>query len=411
MKGFIARCAALILCSSMVAQELPGGLSAAVPGAEATYNSEHYRFVYPSDLRESREILEAFEALRSSIDEVFRFENAGEPLNVLVCPDKAAFDTYIAGILGDTRNQYLFLKYSDPAASHLVVYPAEGKTGYSAFAGPALNRQLYLQYLYSRVSEPPLWIRDGFQAYFENAVYDPETGSVTTGSYSPWLETSKALAADQSRKITPSRIIEALTASFETADFYPQAWSLVSFFMATEKAGYQRFINESLVLLVPPGSASVNTHSQADNTALISLRFAKLFNAETVERDFVAWLTGRKTYAQMLQSGMNLYSSGDFSGAREEFKQAHAVHSGDPMLLYYRGLVEYAAKNYVLAGDWYRKALMAGAESSTVNWALALNAIALGNSEEARNFLETARTVNPARYGDKAGRLLNSLPK
>ncbi len=377
----------------------------------ATAATKHYSIEYPADLGEADAAFASFEAIRTAIDEVFRFSDGGALGNIVICRDKAAFDAYVSGILGETRNQYLFLKYADPGDSRLILYPVSGKTGYEAFAGPALNRQLFLQYLYGRIAEPPLWVRDGFQAYFENAAYDPATGIVSTGAYSPWLETAKNLAADPARAIPPADLLAALTGRYDSADFYPQAWSLVRFMLMTEKGEYQRFLHDAFVLLDLTEDGGYNAAKQADNTALVTARFARLIDPAAAKRDFDSWIASRLTYNQMLQAGMDAYSSGAYGRARSAFSEAATVHPDDPMLLYYRGLVEYADKKYAEADEWYRKALKAGAETSTVNWALALNALADTRNGEARLYLETAKSANPARYGEKADKLLNSLPK
>ncbi len=384
---------------------------ACVSAAAEILETDHYSIEYPEGFQGMEEASRGFEAIRSSFDELFRFAGGGSLGKVLVLADKAAYDEYLAGIIGTPRNQYLFLKYADPEASRLVLYPAQGKSGYAAFSGPDLNRQLLLQYLYRRINEPPLWIREGFQAYFENLVYDPSSGTLSTGGYSPWLETAKNLASDGSRYLSPEDVLSALAAQYESAAFYPQAWSLVKFFLSTERGDYLRFLHESFVLLDSAGGEGRNLLSQAENTDLVLERFARFTGPSGAERDFTLWLERQKTYAQMVQEGMDAYSAGSWAQARASFAAAFAVHPEDPMPLYYRGLTEYAAKEYAEADRWYKKALEAGAEPSTVNWALGLSAMAEGRNAEARAYLTTAKTANPARYGERADKLLKSLPK
>jgi len=81
------------------------------------------------------------------------------------------------------------------------------------------------------------------------------------------------------------------------------------------------------------------------------------------------------------------------------------------MLSYYSGLVAYAEKDWAAAAIWYGTALKNGADASTVNWALGLNAYADKKYAESRIYLETAKAANPARYAEKADRLLSSMPK
>lgn len=395
-KTFVALSLALLACSTAAAE---------------TLETDHYALEYPQGFQGIEEASRGFEAIRLSFDGLFRFAESGSRAKVLILEDKASYDEYIAGVIGAARNQYLFLKYPDSEASHLVLYPAQGKTGYAAFAGPDLNRQLLLQYLYQRVNEPPLWIREGFQAYFENLAYDPASGTVSTGSYSPWLETAKTLASDASRYLAPEALLSALAAQYESAVFYPQAWSLVKFCLSTERGDYLRFLHEAFVLLDTAGGKGRNILTQAENTELVRERFLRLLGPSRGEEDFTLWLERQKTYAEMVQEGMDAYSSGSWAQARSSFAAAFAVHPEDPMPLYYRGLTEYAAKEYAEADRWYMKALEAGAEPSTVNWALGLSAIAEGRTADAKKYLNTAKEANPARYGERADKMLKSLPK
>ncbi|HPX48185.1 MAG TPA: hypothetical protein PK408_08290, partial [Treponemataceae bacterium] len=133
-----------------------------------------YTITYPADFVGIEEFGTACNTLRLAFTEVFHFnpDTAERTYRIRVLPDKASFDAYVISRIGETRKQHVFLRYNKPELSELVVYPEPGASGFRAFSGPSLNRQLFLQYLYSYVAEPPVWIRDGFQAYFENLQVD-----------------------------------------------------------------------------------------------------------------------------------------------------------------------------------------------------------------------------------------------
>lgn len=395
--------------------------------AEATYTAGHYSFTYPESFVGIEAVAESFNAYWSAFNEVFRFNPApGSRINrVVILGDKAAFDAYLTERIGDKRNEYIFLKYAKPELSELVLFTdpnsSDSKSsdprssdprsvpGPAAFYGPVLNRQLFLQYLYSYVSEPPLWIRDGFQAYFEKLTYNPETRTVASGGYSPWLEAAKNLEADPARKLDTAAILSAVTGSYEAARYYPQAWAFVSFLLNTEKGDYQRFVSEACILL--EGAEAYNTEAQQANTDLVKNRFSRFNTAEKSDADFVLWLSGQHTFAELLQSGVSLYNAGNYPAARPILLEAVKIRSEDPILSYYLGLTAYAEKDYPTADLWYQKALKNGADPSTVNWALGLNAFASKRYAESRVYLETAKSVNPARYAEKAAKLINSMPK
>lgn len=379
--------------------------------AETTYDSGRYSFSYPEAFTGIEETAKSFNALWNGFNAIFRFNpEQGDSLNrVVILADKTAYDAYIQERIGETRSQYLFLKYSKPELSELVLYPQDSLSGYAAFAGPSLNRQLFLQYLYSYVSEPPLWIRDGFQAFFENVSYDARSDVLSTGSVSPWLETAKNCAKDNTRRLGSEAIITATLGDYETARFYPQAWSLASFFVTTENPEYQRFIHEACILLAADGSYNVKT--QKENTLAISGRFTRFYSGEKTDADFSVWLAGQHTFNDLVQMGVTSYNEGQFTQAGKTLREALEIRGEDPLVCYYLGLVAYSEKDYGTADQWYRKALEAGGETATIHWALGLSAYADKRYAESRVYLDTAKSANPARYGAKAAELINSLPK
>ena len=122
-------------------------------GAETnqTYTSGHYAFTIPESYTGIEETAGALNAFWNAFNEYFRFDpKATEGMNrVVILADKNAFDAYLKDRIGETRNQCVFLKYGKRELSELVLYPQSSASGFKAFEGPSLNRQLFLQYLYS----------------------------------------------------------------------------------------------------------------------------------------------------------------------------------------------------------------------------------------------------------------------
>ena len=379
--------------------------------AEQTWTSGHYSFTAPDGFTARDETAQAFNAIRTAFDEVFRFDSGSDaPVSrIVILADKAAFDTYVSARIGESRNQFLYLRYSDAAKSELVVYPLNVASGYAAFAGPTLVRQLFLQYLDQSVAEPPLWIRDGFQAYFENLVYDENSKKISFDANAPWLETAKIQHGEPARLLEPADILSAVTGSFDSVRFYPQSWAFVSFLVGSENPEYQRFLHECALLLTDGGTR--NGKTQADNTALLEARFVRFNDAEKASKDYAVWLSGQHTFNELVQIGVSAYNAGNYTDARSTLAKAQVLRNADPLVAYYLGLVAYAQKEYKVADGWYRKALESGGDVSTVNWALGLNAYADKRFAESKVYLETAKSANPARYEKKVSDLVSSMPK
>ncbi len=370
-----------------------------------------YRFILPDARPDAGEIVPVVIAFRSAFDGMFAFDGSAEthPCTVRVLENREEFDKYLSSRIGETREQYVFLKYGRPELSELILYPTPGKTGFEAFAGPALNRQLFLQYLYSFVLEPPLWLRDGFQAWAERMSWNARDGKVEIAAYSPWLESAKARRSSESDRLSVEALLSATTGSYESARMYPQSWALVAFLTQSDLPGYRRFLHETFVLL--QGSGKYNGESQQGNTDLVRKRFLRHVSYESAERDFAEWLGSRETYSDMVQKGVAEYTAGNHAEAERKLTEALEIRPDDPVLPYYLGLVAYATGKYPEARAWYERAISFGADIAAANWALALNALAARDYDSAKGYLETARATNTEKYGERAERYLRSLPR
>jgi len=383
----------------------------AAPVASSPLVLGHYSITVPDGYAKTQELAEAFNAFWAAFNEVFRFnpDTNGRKCNIVILPNKAAFDAYISERIGESRDQYVFLKYANPDVSQLVLYPNGTAEGYAAFAGPALNRQLFLQYLYGFVAEPPVWVRDGFQAWFERLTWNPTTKAIDASGYPAWLETAKRQAADPALRTSIGQILAAVTGAYDSARLYPQEWAFVAFLLSSETPIYQRFGHDTCVLL--EGETGYNAESQQQNTDRIRNRFARYQSEISADADFARWLGGQKTFNELLQAGVSAYNGGNFSDANKQLLAAYAVRGTDPMVLYYLGLLAYSEKRYAEADAWYQKSLAAGGETSTINWALGLSAYADKRFAEAKRFIDMASSSNAARYGEKAKQILKSMPK
>lgn len=381
-------------------------------GAEKALVSGHYTIYYPDSFNRPEEVARVCNAIREHFNIVFRFNpDPNRTANTLrILESKAAYDAYLAGRIGESRDDYIFLRYSRPDLSELVLFVnAPFESSDMPFSGPSFIRQLFQQYLYSHVAEPPLWIRDGFQAWFETTRWDSASGTVVQSEGTAWLESAKRLNTDPGRTLGIRRILEARTGSFEPAQLYPQAWAFTAFLMQSEDPLWQRRLWEALALLET--GAAWNRDSQETNTTRIAGRMLRQLDEAEAEAAFSRWLAEQQTFNELMQAGVAAYNAGNYPLARTTLMKASIRSARDPLLNYYLGLVAYSEKDYSTADVWYRQALQYGADPATVNWALALSAWADRRWSDARPLLETARSLNPARYAERADTLLKNIPE
>ena len=371
------------------------------------YRCGNYRFTYEDHELDIESIGTSFMALRAHFTELCGFDPDPEVhfASVRILPDRSSFDRYLESRIGETRNQYVFLKYGKPELSELVLYPVGEEKGYEAFAGPSLNRQLFLQYLYGYVLEPPVWLRDGFQAWVENLSVDDGDQD----GYSPWLETAKNYAMDPEKSLPVRSILLAETGTYEAARLYPLSWALVAFFLQTERTGYRRFLHETFAVLESPDG--YNRRTQEENTRVVHERFDRTARFASADEDFMNWISGQKTFTELLNAGVAAYTSGRYAEAEKNLVHATELQKNDPLPFYYLGLSAYASGDHDDARMWYLRALDNGADAATVHWAISLTAYAVKDWQVARLYMEKARELNPSRYAEKAENLLRSMPE
>lgn len=378
-------------------------------GETLTSVTGNYRFTYSDPSLDIEDVGRSFMLLRESFSELCGFDPDPDkyPAHIRILPDRAAFDEYLVSRIGETRNQFVFLKYGRPELSELVLYPSAEGNNYQSFAGPSLNRQLFLQYLYSYVLEPPLWLRDGLQAWVETLTI--ENNEIVQSGYSPWLETAKQYLDDSTRRLPLRSILTALTGTYEAARLYPLSWAAVSFFLQTGHNGYERFVHETFVVL--EGRDGYNRRSQDENTRAVYDRFERIARFKDADTDFMTWIRAQTTFSEMLKTGMDAYTAGRQEDAQQVLQKAVQLQPSDPLPAYYLGLSLYATGSYQEAQKWYRRSLENGADPATVHWALALASHASRDYSAAREYLDKARELSPARYGEKAAALLRSIPE
>lgn len=364
--------------------------------------SESGRYVVYSELGAARaaDLDARLEALFGLYNGLFHFDTAGLPakLHVREFADKAGFDAYLNQVAGQTKEDFVYLHYSNLERSELLLFAKEGAAGEASLA-----HQAFVQYLKAFVKNPPIWMRDGFAVYFESARWNAEAKAMDFPENLAWLETAKAIQAKGGLISLAKFLSLGQEDSRSSLDvFYPEAWAFASFLVNSKDRAYNRLLWDSITALAPDATL-------ADNQAAVGTLVASWYGTDAAQAAFNTYLSGRKTFADLLSDGVAAYNAKTYDAAKAAFEAAARLDATSYVPSYYLGLIAYNAGDYSLAEFNYRTALKLGCDPATTNYALGVNAFAQNRTEEAKTYLVAAKTADTARYGAKADELLKRL--
>ncbi len=366
--------------------------------------SQHYRVSSEVSRDHAAETAQRLEALMELYNTYFHFDlsGLGTKLNVRIFSTKNRFDSYLTRIIDETRDDFVYLHYSDLQKSELVGYYQEW-SDYDI----GLNHQSFIQFFRSFISNPPLWLREGFAVFFERVEWDEEFNRVQYKENLAWLETLKKIIAGTA-SVTPLTLDEILTIDVETArkkinSFYPQAWGMVSFLVNSPNKEHNRILWDSISALKP--SATL-----AENAAAINQNAFKWAAAELkLQEEFISYVDSRKSFRTLVQDGIDSYGKNELDSAEESFVKALQIEDKNYIPYYYLGLINYERKNYSLADYYYSQALDLGAIAALTYYAMGVNAYADNRFDEAETYLKKTIDLDPTSYKEKSEELLTRM--
>ncbi|MCA1951191.1 MAG: hypothetical protein LDL24_11505 [Treponema sp.] len=325
---------------------------------------------------------------------LFRFplSRLTKPLTVRSFATKAAYDTYVSTKLGNTRNGAVYLHYSNrPDLNELVVL--EG----SEEAKMVFPHQAFIQFLRAFVQNPPTWLQEGLAIYFTTLGYDRTKGEATYEENLSWLDMVKSWgsAAPNPEAVIMSDIQNPLA----SPQIQGASWAFVSFLLNTDNEEYRRSLYEIFMVLSPTESRDVNSKIALD-------RIVPWISIEELTKEYQSYIKERKTFSELIEAGRQAYAAKDLAKAEVLFLSAMNLQPTHYASHYYLGLLSYEQKKYDMAENYYRSALLYGADEALVNYALGLNAGAAGRKADAVQYLEKAAAAAPDRYKAKVQELL-----
>jgi tetratricopeptide (TPR) repeat protein len=366
--------------------------------AQEKVETAHYEITVENGARIAADLLARELELRFDVyNRLFRFDPSilAVPLRVRLFTDKVGYDDYVTARLGTAKTGAVYLHYSNAGRRELVIL--RGREEDRAI----LAHQAFVQFLRAFVPNPPSWIREGFAIYFNTLKFDPEEEALSYEENLAWLESVKNVP--KAGPILQAVIGADLKDSFkEFREFQILSWSVVSFFLNNGRDDYFRTLTECFMTLSPGASVQEN--------ALAVWKHINLWNdPATVEKDYLAYLDARKTFAELMEEGRAAYAGGDPMTAELAFMGALDQKPSHYAPWYYLGLILYDEKNHPMAEEYYKKSLEFGADEALVSYALGLNAISAGLGEDAIAWLEKASAADPGRYKTRADDLIRRL--
>jgi hypothetical protein len=391
-------------------------------------------------------IAEKMEAALVLYNDIFHFDLSAmeTKFKIMIYKDKSGFDNYLTRLLGQTRDDFVYIHYSDLRKSELVGFLKDDESEMTS----SLLHQGLIQFIKSFIPNVPIWLSEGTAAYLENSTYTKGTpsgekmeidsededsleeealleeepsleddtspeedtpaapGQFILNKSLVWLDSLKALLKGETgNSIIP--IDELLTIDKESAVtlidiFYPQAWGLVYFLLNTPDKEYNRLFWDTLNILDP-------SKSLKDNSETVLKKVFKWENLNTLYKDYKAYILSLKTFNDHLKEGLEFYNDDELAKAEESFKAASDIKPGHYFPYYYLGLIAYTNKDYYTAEEYYLKALEFGADMALTYYALGVNAYADNNYDNAVAYLNGSVEEDPEKYEDKVDFLLKRI--
>lgn len=361
------------------------------------YESGHYRVLSEVSRAHARETALKLEATLTLYNDYFRFDLDSLPtqMKVRIFATKPRFDNYLQRVIGESREDFVYLHYNDIAKSELLGFEQEDPR-----FDIALKHQGFIQYFRAFVPHPPLWLREGFAVFFEETTYDEEFQAAIYNENLAWLDRLKEIM-DAGNTIPMEDILDMRVgrAREQIEIFYPQAWGMVSFLVNANDREVNRILWDSL-------SALEADNTLEENIAALNREVFRWVNPEEMQSKFVSYVESRRSFRGLVEAGMEAYDDREYELAEEHFVKASKLRPANHIPPYYLGLIAYTRQNYSLADYYYDEALDNGADEALTYYALGVNAYADNRFDQAVTYLERTIDINPEQYEDRAEELL-----
>jgi len=324
-----------------------------------------------------------FEAYNS----IFRFDSSllEYPLNIRFFNDINSYEYYLTLNIGRIVPGAVYLHYDNPQLRELLVY-AESINSFE------FDYQFFIQYLRAYIPNPPSWLLNGFALYINMQDL-------------PLMDSIRMMANSmpRAREIILDDLLQTdHSLNINNQDHFKIASLALVTFMLNSSMDYNRAITESLLVISPEYSA-------AENTSLLQRRIFNFIDMEGMESDFRNFILGDRNFQDILEEGQILFSQNRYMEAEHFFIRAMELRPYNYIPYYYLGLIAYNTGNYSTAEGMFLLSLERGIDRALINYALGLNAIKDGRSEDGVDYLHYAAVLNPPGFRTRVEEVLREL--
>ncbi|WP_319477576.1 hypothetical protein [Marispirochaeta aestuarii] len=362
--------------------------------------SDYYRVFYTGPVSRAQNLARQLDAYGELFEEYLHFERTGlkEKLKVRIFSDRESYAGYLEKIIGEPRDSFVYLQYSDPGMNELVGY--ETGPGFES----SLVHHSFIQYLKSFVPHPPLWLQKGMAIYLENSRYVPEQDRADYRENLAWLKSLKTYIALESEVIPVSILLtmDVAAANSRIESFYAQSWGLIHFLLNSGDKEYNRIIWDTL------SSLKKDASRQENETIVIEKGFGWVDKDRFLE-DFEEYVRNIKTFPELVQEGIVAYNREDYTTAEGLFTRSLELRQNHYIPYYYLGLIEYARQDYSASDNYYQLAMDRGGAAGLIYYARGITAYSARRDDEAKELLSYVIEEDPEGYGVKARELLTRL--
>jgi hypothetical protein len=184
-------------------------------------STANYQITHPSDRAAAEEVGAIMENYLQLYNAFF-LKNLGQfadkPLKIEVLADETAFMERVQRETGEERSDYVYLHYSKPEDSVLLMYDgAENRVNQLGFQG-------FIQYLWNILPNTPAWLQEGFAYQFWD--YEWKDGQLYPRGQFPFLSKVKEIFAEGSLDL--QTLLDSPTGT-GSEDYSHLSWGLVYF--------------------------------------------------------------------------------------------------------------------------------------------------------------------------------------
>ncbi len=338
--------------------------------------TEHYRIESHISESNAEYLGTQMESFYSVYNDVFRFTNLEQKLNIQILPNESTFKSFTRSLTGTAYNSYVYIHHQKPDDRELLVF--EGSQQDMIFA---LAYQASIQFIMNHIANPPLWIREGFSVYFSK-------------SSGPELERNFAALKNKESRIAVKNLIlmDSDAAAEDFSSYRTESWAFVTFLMTTNNKEYTRFLWDTI-------TAIKNSSVELENAT------------EDLQFGYDEYLDTFLNAQELMNRGLTLYNENEKELAVQIFTKLTYISPESWQPYYYLGLLAYDNSDYTNADIWYSTATDKKAPEALIAYVSGLTAWKDERIDEAKGLFSKAARLDEEKYGEKTAPILDYLQK